>query len=182
RHRELRLERGHLAPERVAADDDVHAADERLRAPGGAARQHDQPRARPEGRERALADGRPQRLEQAAALGDEPERGALPARDDQPVQALEALGGAHLARLGPDGAERRLVLGDGALDREDADLRTADHQPRVWSRPSSPSAPISMPGIASPRPSDTRVITSGSAKCVTASTIARARAGGLSLL
>ncbi len=132
--------------------------------------------------------GRPQGGQQARALGEEPESGALPARQHDAIEALEVGGGPHLDGLGAGRRQRALVLGEGPLHRQHPDARPAEarqgprHHPRPWSSPASPIAEISRPGIASLRPADTRATTSGSRKWVTASTIARARRGGSALL
>ena len=73
------------------------------------------------------------------------------------------------------------MLAEVTLEREDAGLHGGRaYQPRVWSRPSSPISLMSSPGIGSPRPRETFARTSGSLKCVVASTIARARGAGSS--
>ena len=131
---------------------------------------------------------RAQRGQQAGALGDQPERGALAARQHDAVEPLEVGRGPDLGGRGAGSRERVLVLGEGPLHRQHPDARPAEarqgprHHPRPWSSPASPIAEISRPGIASLRPADTRATTSGSRKWVTASTIARARRGGSALL
>ena len=187
RHVHARLEARPLAAERVAAHDDVHPAHQRLRAPGGRARQHDHAGAGAE-RRHALVQPLAQRAEQPGALGHEAQRGALAPGKHDGVEPLELGGAPHLDGLGARGRQRPLVLGEGALHREHPHPRPAQaarrhaHHPLPCSRSPCASAEISMPAMASFRPDETRARTSGSSKWVTASTMARARRGGSSLL
>jgi hypothetical protein len=58
-----------------------------------------------------------QRRLQAGRLDPLADRGALPARDDQAVEAVEVLGGANLADLGAELAQDLAVGLEVALDR-----------------------------------------------------------------
>ena len=109
-------------------------------------------------------------------------RGGLAAGDHQAVDAGELLGGPNLDGRRAGVGEHAHVFAEVALEREHAGLHgeARPYQPRVWSRPSSPISLMSRPGIASPRPRETLARTSGSLKCVVASTIARARGAGSS--
>ena len=136
------------------------------------------PGARAEQRPRGSAPARP-------SSPDEPS--SFPIVVDSPpgstsaVAALELLGRAHLGRVGAERAQQRDVLAERALQREHADAGRA-HQPRVASRSASASLSSPMPTIGSPRPSETFASSFASRKCVTASTIARARGAGSPLL
>ena len=109
-------------------------------------------------------------------------RGGLAAGDHQAVDAGELLGRPHLDGRRAGVGEHAHVFAEVSLEREHAGLHeeARPYQPRVWSRPSSPISLMSRPGIASPRPRETLASTSGSLKCVVASTIARARGAGSS--
>src|SRR5829696_2919788 len=125
------------------------------------------------------------------------DRGGLAPGNHQTVEALELGGGAHLTGLGTERGEHSAVGLEVALDRQDAHLQGrllhlasgagavvgAAQEPRPCSRPpSAASASISRPGIASPSSIEACATRSGSLKCVVASTIARARRAGSSLL
>src|SRR4051794_1026081 len=161
---EVGLEGAHLPPERVARGDDVHHAEV-------LAVEHDQPGARPEDRDVERA----QRLGEALALDAERHRRRLAAGEDQPVEALEVAGRAHLARLGAEVAQHRSVGVEVALEREDS-----DYQPRPASSCSGSSLRASSDCMAGPRPSLALATRAGSLKCVVASTIASARRAGSS--
>src|SRR4029079_6944622 len=99
----------------------------------------------------------------------------LAAGDREAVDLGEVLGRANLDRRRAERREGRRVLSEVALQGEHAGLHR-DYQPRSCSRVSSVS--ISRPCIGSPIPRLTFATTSGSWKCVVASTIARAMVAG----
>jgi hypothetical protein len=83
------------------------------------------------------------RLEDIEGNGKPPQRGRLPARDHQAVEAIELLGAAHRDRFRADCLERAQVLGDVALKGEHPDDRSCgrlhrssrpDHGPRLCQR------------------------------------------------
>src|SRR5439155_12398238 len=167
---EVGLERADLAAERVAPRDDVHDAQV-------VAVEHDQPGARAEDRGpggRELA----QRLGEALALDAQRHRRGLAARDDQPVEPLEAGRRAHLARVRAELAQDLRVRLEVALEGEDADDRR--HHPRGESSCSVSSLRASSEIMGAPSPSVALATRSGSLKCVVASTMARARGAGSS--
>src|SRR3954454_4029497 len=157
--------------------------------------EHDHPGARTQHR-RAGPHEVAQRLGEALAGDAERHRGRLPARDHEPVEALEVAGHAYLADLGAEPAQHAGVRLEVALEGEDADQRScarlhpvvavagADrrgaHQPRFARSWRSSSLRVSSDVIAWPRPSDARATRSASWKCVVASTMAAARRAGSS--
>src|SRR5689334_10802128 len=107
---EVRLERAHLPPERIALGREV-------RQPEVVAIEHDHPRARPEDRalERAKRFVEPVPAHQAA------DRRRLAAGHDEPVEPLELLRQTYLDRLGAETPEHGSVLAKVPLHGQDAD-------------------------------------------------------------
>src|SRR4051794_26253765 len=163
---EVGLEGADLAPEGVAFGADVHHAEV-------VAVEHDQPGARPEDR---AVEG-PQGAGEAFALDAERHRGRLAAGDDQAIEVLEIGRRAHLPGLGPERAQELRMGVEVALESKDS-----DYQPRPASSSPGSSLRDSSDCIAGPSPSDALATRAGSSKCVVASTIARARRSGSSLL
>ena len=91
-------------------------------------------------------------------------------------------GNPHLPGLGTEPRQHALVRLETALEREDPDQRRVTHQPRDSSSCPDSSLEVSMLSIAAPSPVDAAATRAGSAKCVVASTIARARASGIGRL
>src|SRR5437867_12532092 len=57
------------------------------------------------------------------ALGELADGGALPAGDDQRIDVIELLGPTHVDGLGTDAGQDAQMLGEVALEAEDADAR-----------------------------------------------------------
>src|SRR3954451_15448720 len=125
RHVQVCLEAAHLAAERIAADDDVGQAEQRLARlrVDGVAGDEDHPGARPEDRLR----GRAESLVEAVELHEPADGGRLAARDDEPVQPGELLRLADLDGIGAEGAQGRDVLAEVPLEGEDADAELRSH-------------------------------------------------------
>ena len=119
-HCELRLEAFELSPEGVALDRDVEQREDGRVAVGDLLRQQDHAGAGAEDR-RALARQVEDRLAQPPAVDELAHRGALAAGQDQPAEPLEVLGQANGDRLDAELPEDRDVLGERALDGENAD-------------------------------------------------------------
>src|SRR4051794_8423730 len=115
---EIRLERMHLAAERVPADADV-------REPEVVAAEHDHPGARPEDRRLEPA----QRLVEAVQRHQPCDRRRLAAGKDQPVEPLQVRGQADFDRLRPEAAQDRRVLAEVPLHGEDTDPKRQLHAP-----------------------------------------------------
>src|SRR6185295_13956756 len=109
--RKIRLEARHLAAVGVAVDADVHLAEETV------ASHEDHPRAGAEHGAREL----PQRLLEGIEADQPADRGRLPARDDEPVEARKLLGLPNLNRLHAETRKRRDVLAEVPLQGENAD-------------------------------------------------------------
>src|SRR5262249_61123231 len=92
--------------------------------------------------------------------------GAPAARDHGPVEVRQLAGLPDLGGVHAQAPERLGVLREVALESEDPDAHgcalAALYQPRVASRSFSPSVDISIPGMASPRSSETLARTSAS--------------------
>src|SRR5437588_3740369 len=191
------LERVDLPAIGVPGHRDIHQAQQRRLAARGPAGHQDHPGAGPV---EAHAEPDPLRNRPVEAGADHQlaDGGGFPARQDQPVHAVEVLGETDLHRIHPDPPEGDPVLDHVPLDRQHADFHRFDlplsgrppsapppaaflaapYTPRTWSSSPSGSLRMSSPRIGSPIPSETRAITSGSLKCVVASTIALARLAG----
>src|SRR5919106_870846 len=157
------------------------AAAEIVRQPEVAAVADDHPRAAPQDRQTVGVVGA-DRLVQAVPLHAHGDRGRLAAGNHQAVEAIEPGGGTDLGGVGTERCQHPAMGLEVALDRQDADAELAQ-EPRPCSRPpSAASASISSPGIASPSSIEACATRSGSLKWVVASTIARARRAGSSLL
>src|SRR5579884_21461 len=114
---ELGLEALHLAAERVAPRPEVAEAEV-------VAVEHDHPGAGAEDR----AGERLHRLVEPVEPHQAADRGRLAARDDQPVEAVELLGQAHLDRLRAEPAQHGRVLAEVPLYGEDADPERLLHR------------------------------------------------------
>src|SRR5437667_3434560 len=109
--RKIGLEARELTAIRVPVDLDVDEAEM-------VAVEDDHARARAEDRAAEGANGLVQPIE-----AHQPHEGRrLPARDDEPVEALELLGLAHLHGLSPEAAQHCEMLAKVALDGENPDL------------------------------------------------------------
>ena len=101
----------------------------------------------------------------------------------RPSQALQLLGRAHLDRVGAERRERRDVLAERALQREDADAGVLTSRALASRLVARRACRVSMPTIGVAEPLETLASSlprRGSAW--SASTIARARGAGSSLL
>ncbi len=161
--REHGLLGGRLGAERVAGHRDVQdlegaLAGGRVLDAGG---EQDQPGARAQGRQ-AAEHGVAQRVAQPEQAQQPVHGGGLPAGQHQRVQPGELLGRLHEHGLGAELTQHRGVLGDPALQGEDADPGRGAHQPRSASRCGAGRSPTLIPTIASPSPREASAIFSGS--------------------
>ena len=122
RNGQLDLERIELAPEGVALHRHVQQRQDRLLAALDRLRQHDHSRARPEQR-RASSGQVEDRFAQAPAQDQVAHRGAFAARQDQPADAVQVRGQAHLDALHADRGEGVEMLPEGALQRQNPDFQ-----------------------------------------------------------
>lgn len=152
---EFGLEGPQLPSERVTLRRDVED-------PEVAAVEHDQARARAEHGDPA-GDRLAERVGQAIALDPEAHHGRFAAREHERVEALELVGGPHLAHGGAQSLEDLRVRLEPALDREDADDRSRVHQPRGESSCPAASFELSRLAIAEPRPAEAAATRAGSA-------------------
>src|SRR5450759_541666 len=129
RQLEVGLERAHLTPVGVAANDDVGQAEQRLagQAVDGIPGEQDHAGA---GAEDGAFESADRRLELVGAhqLAD---RGGLAAGDDQPVEPVELVRFSHLARLNAEPPEHGQVLAEVSLHGKDADTKRPIHTPSL---------------------------------------------------
>ncbi len=134
---EIGLEGTHLAPVGVAANVDVDHPQQGLAgyAVYRVTSEQDHAGAGAEDRALEIADN----LLESVGTGQLAYRRRLPARDDEPVQALELLGLPHLDRAGAESAEYRHVLAEVALQGQgaDANARGIGHAIKSRCRPAA---------------------------------------------
>jgi len=107
---DIRLEAPDLPPERVAVDDEIGETEV-------LAVEHDHSRACPEHDARERAD----RLIEPVERREPHDRRRLPARNHETVETVELLRKADLDDLGAERAQRRRVLAERSLERENPD-------------------------------------------------------------
>ena len=157
--RDGHLGRGQLRAERVAPHVDVEHPETLLprRRIEHPARQEYQPSAGGK-RWQPVVDHPAQRREQPRRSGQPVDHRRFTAGQRQRVQVAQLVGSAHQHRLGTKLGQQVGVFAHAALQGQDAD----SHQPRSASRCGAGTSATLMPTMASPRPRDTRAISSGS--------------------
>src|SRR5262245_28519297 len=190
RNRQIGLERVQLATERVPLDGHVEERQDGLVAIGDLAGEDDHPSTSAEDRRAARGEVQ-DRAPQAPAVDQLPHRGRLAARDDQPGDPVQVGRQAHGDAVDADRLERREMLAERPLQRQDSDLHlgrprpagvVGAYQPLTARRSSSGIVSSEMPRIGDPRPFETSAMMEGLSKWVVAWTIAFAIRAGSSLL